>query len=255
MIEIDGANQQGQTMPETTETAIKLAWHSVQFGPTKIESVSAVLFSQGGKLIEFVNDNNRSPVVIANNINRPHCSITATNLATVMEIVPGSSGAIRAVHREGIEWRLINAVHDGTDERMSFGQFAIATANFLAYASDGTTNPLSFTADERRDGGRHTTKVRTTSDALMISEALKQGHTLWDRANSILGIAEPMLAIDRAKGERAFIRRQGDGWLFVTKDPEDTVYHPLRTPLQRKPRYNWTDGTDGIRRGQLFRGE
>ncbi len=86
-------------------------------------------------------------------------------------------------------------------------------------------------------------------DALFVPENKKRGRTLWDRLNSILDIAEPMLGVDRSKGERAYIRRQGDGWLFITKNPEDTIYHPLQTPLQRRPRYVWTDGLDGIRRG------
>jgi hypothetical protein len=88
-------------------------------------------------------------------------------------------------------------------------------------------------------------------DALFVPESMKRGRTLWDRMNSILDIAEPMLGVDRSKGDRAYIRRQGDGWLFITKDPEDTIDYPLRTPLQRRPRYVWIDGLDGIRRGYL----
>jgi hypothetical protein len=88
-------------------------------------------------------------------------------------------------------------------------------------------------------------------DALFVPENMKRGRTLWERMNSILDVAEPMLGVDRTKGDRAYIRRQGDGWLFITKDPEDTIYYPLRTPLQRRPRYVWIDGPDGIRRGYL----
>ncbi len=88
-------------------------------------------------------------------------------------------------------------------------------------------------------------------DALFVPESMKRGRTLWERMNSILDIAEPMLGVDRSKGDRAYIRRQDDGWLFITKDPEDTIYYPLRTPLQRQPRYVWIDGPDGIRRGYL----
>ena len=50
--------------------------------------------------------------------------------------------------------------------------------------------------------------------------------------NSILDIAEPMLGVDRSKGDRAYIRRQDDGWLFITKDPEDTIYYPLEHPFK-----------------------
>ena len=38
-----------------------------------------------------------------------------------------------------------NAVHQNTDDAGQWGHFATATATFRAYASDGATNPLSFT--------------------------------------------------------------------------------------------------------------
>jgi hypothetical protein len=88
-------------------------------------------------------------------------------------------------------------------------------------------------------------------DALFVPEKLKRGRTLWERINSILDIAEPMLGLDRSRGQRAYIRRQGNGWLFITSDPEDTIDYPLGTPLQRRPRYFWIDGPDGIRRGYI----
>jgi hypothetical protein len=88
-------------------------------------------------------------------------------------------------------------------------------------------------------------------DALFIPERMKRGRTLCERIDSILEVTEPMLGVDRARGDRAYIRRQGDGWLFVTRDPEDTIYFPLNTPLRGRPRYQWIDGADGIRRGYL----
>lgn len=88
-------------------------------------------------------------------------------------------------------------------------------------------------------------------DALFIPESTKRGRTLWERLNSILDIAEPMLGVDRSKGDRAYIRRQDNGWLFITRNPEDTIYYPLNTPRQRQPRYIWIDGSDGIRRGYI----
>lgn len=91
----------------------------------------------------------------------------------------------------------------------------------------------------------------TIPDALFIPETMKRGRTLFERIDSILAIAEPLLGVDRARGDRAYIRRQGDGWLFVTRDPQDTIYFPLNTPLRGRPRYHWLDGTDGIRRGHL----
>ncbi len=88
-------------------------------------------------------------------------------------------------------------------------------------------------------------------DALFIPEKMKRGRSLYERMNSIFEIAESILGVDRARGERAYVRRQGDGWLFVTRDPHDTIYFPLVSPLRGRPRYHWLDGVDGIRRGHL----
>ena len=88
-------------------------------------------------------------------------------------------------------------------------------------------------------------------DALFVPEKMKRGRTLYERMNSILEIAEPLLGVERNRGDRAYIRRQGDGWLFVTRDPDDTIYFPVNSALRGRPRYHWLDGADGIRRGHL----
>ena len=133
-------------------TALQLNWTNVAFASTNITRVTSVMFSQGGELIEFSGDNNRYPVVIANNINRPRCSITSGDVATLMNITPGTSGTITATQADAmaatggaINWTLTTAVHENTDDSGQWGQFASGTATFRAYASDGATNPLSFT--------------------------------------------------------------------------------------------------------------
>jgi hypothetical protein len=85
----------------------------------------------------------------------------------------------------------------------------------------------------------------------MVPERLKRGRTLRERIGSICDLAEPILVVDRDAGEHAWIRRQEGGWLFITKDPNDTIYHPLNSPLRGHPRYDWIEGPDGIRRGWL----
>lgn len=81
---------------------IQLNWTSVQFASTNLTRVTSVAFSQGGELIEFSGDNNRYPVVIANNINRPRCSITSGDVATLMSIAPGTSGTITATQNDAM---------------------------------------------------------------------------------------------------------------------------------------------------------
>ncbi len=133
-------------------TALQLNWTSVEFATTSLTRVTSVTFSQGGELIEFAGDNNRYPVVIANNINRPRCTITSGDVATLMAISPGTSGTILATQNDAmgsvggaINWTMTNAVHASTEDSGHWGRFATATATFRAYASDGATNPVSFT--------------------------------------------------------------------------------------------------------------
>src|SRR5437588_3568276 len=103
-------------------TGLQLNWTSVAFASTNLSRVTSVMFSQGGELIEFSGDNNRYPVVIANNINRPRCSITSGDVATLMNITPGTSGTITATQADAlaatggaITWTLTTAVHENTD--------------------------------------------------------------------------------------------------------------------------------------------
>ena len=104
-------------------TALQLNWTSVQFASTGLTRVTSVTFSQGGELIEFAGDNNRYPVVIANNMNRPRCSITSGDVATLMGIAPGTSGTITATQNDAlgatggaVNWTMNNAVHQNTDD-------------------------------------------------------------------------------------------------------------------------------------------
>jgi hypothetical protein len=88
-------------------------------------------------------------------------------------------------------------------------------------------------------------------DALFISASRKQGPRLADRVASIANIAEPLLGADGAAGQRAYIRQQGNDWLFVTLDPEDTINFPSDHVRSGQPRYAWVSQPDGSRFGYL----
>jgi hypothetical protein len=90
-----------------------------------------------------------------------------------------------------------------------------------------------------------------TPNALMIPEAWKKGETQLDRIDSILAIAEPLLNVDRSKGQRAYIRRQPGGRLFVTTNPHDTLQFPLGHPQEGSSRYHWILRADGSEQGFL----
>jgi hypothetical protein len=90
------------------------------------------------------------------------------------------------------------------------------------------------------------------ADALLIPVRYRLGRTQLERIRSIDRIADPLLGVDRDRGESAWIRTVPiDGYLFVTKDGDDTLYFSLNSPLRGLPRYRWLDGADGIRRGHL----
>jgi hypothetical protein len=82
-------------------------------------------------------------------------------------------------------------------------------------------------------------------DALFLSAGRKRGPRLADRVGSIADIAEPLL------GGRAYIRQQGNDWLFITLCPGDTINFPTDHPRCGQPRYAWISQPDGSRFGYL----
>ncbi len=80
---------------------------------------------------------------------------------------------------------------------------------------------------------------------------MKKGHRLGDRLNHVSDIAEPMLGVDRLKGEHAYVRSGRNSNMFITKDPADSLYHASNSPWRGHDRYAWIAGPDGIRRGWL----
>lgn len=87
--------------------------------------------------------------------------------------------------------------------------------------------------------------------ALMIPEGLKTGARMSDRVASVADIAEPLLVVDRSQGERAYIRVQPGGRLFVSKDIHDTILFPKGHPRDGMPRYNWVPQENGVEYGYL----
>ena len=94
-------------------------------------------------------------------------------------------------------------------------------------------------------------RLTRTPDALMLPESRKQGTRMVDRVASIADIAEPLSAVDRARGERAYIRLQGNGKLFISKSVFDTINFPRTTSVDGQPRYRWVLQPDGTEFGYL----
>jgi hypothetical protein len=88
-------------------------------------------------------------------------------------------------------------------------------------------------------------------DALMLPEDRKRGARMIERVASIADIAEPILEVDRAGGERAYIRLQGNGKLFISKSIVDTIFFPRDHAREGQPRYRWELQPDGSEFGYL----
>jgi hypothetical protein len=88
-------------------------------------------------------------------------------------------------------------------------------------------------------------------DALMLPQDRKQGARMVDRVASIADIAEPILGIDRTRGQRAYIRLQPNGKLFISPDVRDTILFAKDHERDGLPRYHWILQPDGSELGYL----
>jgi hypothetical protein len=133
-------------------TKLQANWTAVMHGTTSITRVSQVSFSQGGSLASYSADGDHYPTVVVNLLNKPRASVTSADTGTLMSIAPGTTATFSATHKDAkaatggdILYVMSNAVVENVETTGAHAQFGTATMSLLAYSSDGTTNPLSFT--------------------------------------------------------------------------------------------------------------
>jgi hypothetical protein len=133
-------------------TKLQANWTAVSHGSTSITRVSQVSFSQGGSLATFAADGDHYPTVVVNLMSKPRASVTSADAATLMGIAPGHTSSFSATHKDAqaatggdILYVMANAVVENVETTGAHGQFGSATMAMVAFSSDGTTNPLSFT--------------------------------------------------------------------------------------------------------------
>lgn len=133
-------------------TRLQANWSSVAHGAAEITRVTQVSFSQGGSLAAFSADGDHYPTVVVSLLNRPKAAVTSADTAALMALAPGTAASLSATHKDArassggdILYVLANAVVENVETAGRHGEFGQATATFLAYSSDGVTNPLSFT--------------------------------------------------------------------------------------------------------------
>ena len=88
-------------------------------------------------------------------------------------------------------------------------------------------------------------------DALFLPGSVKVGARIGHRIRSVCKVAEPLLEVDYAGGERAIIKEQRDGRLFIARDPAATILLPTGHPRSGQQRYRWVRQADGAELGYL----
>lgn len=133
-------------------TKLQSNWTAVSFDSTPISRVTQVSFTQGGSLTAYAADGDHFPTVIVNTMSKPKATVTSGDAAALMAIAPGATGTFSATHKDAkgevggdILYVLANAVAENAETTGAHGEFGTATLSLMAYSSDGTTNPLSFT--------------------------------------------------------------------------------------------------------------
>ena len=137
-------------------TKTQINWTAVSWNSTLITRVTAGMFGRGGRLIKFKGDTDIYPSVVANVDNEPHASFTTADVGTIMGFIPGTgeTGGLglaatlndaNAQVGGAVNFTLANAVFENADTNAQHAQFATVTGTWQAYASDGQTNPLTFT--------------------------------------------------------------------------------------------------------------
>jgi hypothetical protein len=97
---------------------------------------------------------------------------------------------------------------------------------------------------------------RLPADALYIPEALKRGDNVIERTASVARVADELLGVDLAAGERSYIRLPlpGEQRMFVTKSLADSINFPRDHKRSGRARYRWVPYRDGIELGYLKEG-
>lgn len=131
---------------------IQKNWTGVAHGSTGITRITNVTFSQGGTLLDFSGDTDQFSTVIVKGVAKPTATVTTADAAVVMGIAPGTTATLTATHKDAaaasggdILYSLANAVAQNATTSGAHNAFGTASQTFMAYSSDGSTNPLSFT--------------------------------------------------------------------------------------------------------------
>jgi hypothetical protein len=133
-------------------------WTNVTFTPLSgtpviFTGVTSVQIDSGGSLAKFAGDGDRFNTMIVNDFNEPSVTVQCADLGAIRAYPVGTVGTFTATHNDArngsgtgaITYTLSNAVIASDPIKGAHRQFGQGTIVFVAFSSDGVTNPLSAT--------------------------------------------------------------------------------------------------------------
>lgn len=138
-------------------TGLQRNWSAVGFTPTSgtlqsITKVDDVQIDPGGKLKSYSGDTDLFVTTIVTDVANPKVTVKSSNVGVIQGLTPGTVGVFTATLKDAkgvvggdIVYTVSNAVVENTPGGGKHADFADATATFMAFSSDGTTNPIAFT--------------------------------------------------------------------------------------------------------------
>lgn len=88
-------------------------------------------------------------------------------------------------------------------------------------------------------------------DALLVPTSWVAGLPGQDQTDLLCTYAEGVLGGDRGNGVTAHVRLVTPTLWFITLNYNDTLYHEIGHPREKKPRYVWSDLEAGAKQGVL----
>lgn len=130
-------------------------WTAVSFTPYNgtpipITGVTSIQIDSGGTLAKFAGDGDRYNTTVVNDFNDPCVTVHTADLS-VMRLLPvGTMGTFAATHNDArnggltgaITYTLTNAVVSSNPIQGTHRKFGQGVLTFVAYSTDGVTNPL-----------------------------------------------------------------------------------------------------------------
>ncbi len=135
-------------------TKMQANWSPVAWNSNTFTKVDSVTFDDEGQIEEYAGDADQYATVMCALMNKVTASLKSSDPGNVMLLKAdiGLSSSLTATHKDAklavggdVAYTLANAVLRKVATEGQHGKYGTATADFLAFSSDGTTNPLSLT--------------------------------------------------------------------------------------------------------------